>query len=202
MTLAAREQALLELVEADRGLRCATIMREAQASAAASVATAHAEARARVCRAFAEERQLRAARLAAAAAKLQTHRRLHEQRRAAALVATGWRALPEALCERWRQPRTQQAWVDSVIAAARTTLPRGGWRIAHAPGWADAERLVLARALEAELGAAPQVHCDDSIRAGLKVAQGRIVIDGTLEGLLADRSEIGAGLLQHLEQAR
>lgn len=202
MTLAAREQALLDLVGADRALRCATILRAAQASAAATVAAAHAEARARVRSAFAEERELRAARLAAAAAKLQTHRRLHDQRRAAALLAAGWRALPAALGLRWCEPRTRRVWVESVIAVARTALPRGSWRFTHAALWPEAERLALAGSLEAELGAAPQLFADDSIQAGLKVAQGRIVIDGTLDGLLSDRAEIGAALLRHLEETR
>src|SRR5271165_1845655 len=188
MTLAAREQALLDLVEADRALRCATIMREAQASAAATLAAAHAEARARMRSTFAGERALRAARLSAAEAKLQTHRRLHDQRRAAALVAAGWLKLPDALCERWRQRPTQQAWVESIIAAARTALPRGTWRIVHAAGWPDDERAALAASLEAEFGAPPQLLADESIQAGLKIAAGGIVIDGTLAGLLADRS--------------
>jgi hypothetical protein len=202
MTLAAREQALLDLVEADRTLRCDKIMSEARASAAATLAAARAEALGRIRSTFASERERRAARVAAAGAKLQTHRRLHDQRRAAALVTEGWLRLPVALRARWQQRQSQRAWVECVIAAARVALPRGTWRIVHAPRWPDEERAALCRSLAAELGASPQLVADDTIQAGLRVAAGRIVIDGTLDGLLADRSEIGAGLLRHLEQAR
>ncbi len=200
MTLAAREQALLDLVEADRALRCDAIVAEARAAAAATLATAHAEARARMRSAFTEERERRSARLAAAGAQLQTHRRLHDQRSAAALVAAGWLRLPAALCARWQQGPARRAWAEKVIAAARAALPGGSWRIVHAAGWPDEERAAISGALQAQLGTPRQVVADGSIQAGLKVAAGRVVIDGTLEGLLADRSEIGAGLLRHLEQ--
>jgi len=200
MTLAAREQALLDLVEADRAQRCDTIMDEARANAAATLMAAHAEARARMRSTFAGERERRAALVAAAQAKLQTHRRLHEQRRAAALVAAGWQKLPAALRVRWQQPVSQRAWVECVIAAARAALPKGSWRIAHAAGWPDEERTALCQSLAGELGTSPQLAADDTIQAGLKVAAGWMVVDGTLEGLLADRTEIAAALLRLLEQ--
>jgi len=202
MTLAARQQALLDLVEADRTLRCNTILGEARAGTAATLAAAHAEARARMRSTFAQERTRGAASVAAAHARLQTHRRLHDQRRAAALLAAGWRKLPEALGARWQQPESRRTWVESVIAAARAALPKAAWRIVHAPGWLDAERARLGASLTAELGASPQFVADATIQAGLKVAAGGIAIDATLDGLLADRDEIGAGLLRHLERPR
>jgi hypothetical protein len=202
MTIAAREKALLDLVETDRALRCNAILGEAQAAAAATLAAAHAEARSRMRSTFAGEREQRAGRVAAAQAKLQTHRRLHDQRRAAALVAAGWQRLPAALCARWQHQVWQCAWVEFVVAGARVALPRGTWRIVHARGWQDGQRDALCRSLTAELGAAPQLFADETIQAGLKLAAGRIMIAGTREGLLADRAEIGAGLLRHLELVR
>jgi hypothetical protein len=200
MTLAAGEQALLDLVEADRAQRCDTIMAEARANAAATLAAAYAEARGRMRSTFAGERERRVALVAAAQAKLQTHRRLHEQRRAAALVAAGWQKLPAALRVRWQHALSQRAWVECVIAAARAALPKSSWRIEYAAGWPDEARAALCQSLAGELGAPPQLVADDTIQAGLKVVAGRMAVDGTLEGLLGDRSEIGAALLRHLEQ--
>ena len=51
MSLEARTQALLDLVQADRDTACAAIVGEAQAQAAARVAKARADARRLVARA-------------------------------------------------------------------------------------------------------------------------------------------------------
>jgi hypothetical protein len=202
MTLESRMQALLDLVEADRARQCDAIIGEARACTAATLAAAHAEARRRMRSAFEEERERRDARVAAAQAKLQTHRRLHDQRRATALLAAAWQKLPEALCERWRAAQPRRAWVSSVVTEARAALPRAGWRIVHAAGWPDAERAPLVASLARELDAPPEFVADKTIHAGLKVAARGNVIDGTLAGLLMDRAEIGAKLLQHLENEK
>lgn len=192
-------QALLDLVEADRARQCNEIIAEAQARAADTLAAAQVEARRRMRSAFNEERERGDAQVAAAKAKLQTHRRLHEQRRAVALLAAAWQKLPAALRERWREAQSRRAWVDRVVGEARAVLPSAGWRIVHAPAWPDAERAALAASLAQALGAPPQLVADDTLHCGLKIAAGGNVIDGTLGGLLADRTEIGAKLLQHLE---
>ncbi len=199
MTLDARVQALLALVEADRARRADVIIRGAQARMSATRSAARTEALERLRAAFREERERREARVAAAKARLQTHRRLHDQRRAAALLALGWQRLPDVLCERWLDPRSRQAWIERVVAASRAALSGRPWRIVHAPAWPRDEWKKLGVALTQELGAAPQFEADDAIRAGLRISAGGNVIDGTLSGLLADRAEIGARLLLHME---
>lgn len=200
MTLEGHVQALLDLVEADRTAKCEAIECDAAARAAAALAIARTDARTRMRSAFADERKRRDARVAGAQARLQTHRRLHDQRRAAALLLAGWQRLPELLAARWREPQSRRGWVERVVGEARAALPRAAWRIVYAPGWAEDERNALAAALARDLGASPQLVLDASARAGLKVIAEGNVMDGTLPGLLADRSEIGAKLLQRLEQ--
>ena len=192
-------QALLALVEADRARKCEAILAEARVRASALRDEAHADARRRMRAAFLEERARRDERVAAARANLQTRRRLASQRRAAALLAEGWRKLPGELMRRWRQPEARRGWVAGVVASARTLLPRTGWRIIHAPDWPAAERDLLARDLTAALGAAPAFILDADAGAGLKIAAMGNVIDSTLHGLLADRAEIGAQMLRLLE---
>ncbi len=193
MSVASQTQALLALVEADRARRCDAILDEARARAAALLAAAHAEARRQVHDAFREERARRVERVAAARANLQTRQRLGEQQRAAAFLAAGWQRLHEELLRRWREPATRRAWVASVTADAARLLPRAEWRITHAPDWPPAERDGVAA--ELARGIAPSFHPDAAIGAGLKIAALGNVIDGTIEGLLADRAAIGARLL-------
>ncbi len=199
MPVARQTQALLLLVEADRARKREAILAEARARASALREEAQADATRRMRAAFAEERARREERVAAARANLQTRRRLALQRRAAALLALGWSKLPDELVRRWREPETRRAWVANVVASARELLPRVGWRITHAPGWPAAERDDLARELTVALGAAPEFIVNPGAGAGLRIAAGGNVIDGTLHGLTADRADVGAQLLRLLE---
>ncbi len=199
MTLELRMQALIDLVSADRARRCDAILGEARARAAETLATSRQQARQHLRDTFDEERRRLAAGVGAAQARLDTHRRLREQRRAAELLAAGLARLPAALCDRWQQPAARNAWIDVVVAEARAALPRGAWRIAHAPGLTDDERHAIAAALAPTCGTPPEFVADEALRAGMKIAAGGDVVDATLAGLVADRVEIGARLLEHLD---
>ena len=190
-------QALLDLVEADRERRCSQVLGEANSRAAAVRAQAHADARARMRQAFAEQRLLRRERIAAAQARLATHRRLHEQQRTAALLRLAWEELPAELLALWRQRETRAPWVARVLAAAQARMPGGPWRVLHAPDWPAAEW----QALSATLPPATCFEPDAGIDAGLRVVASGNVIDGTLAGLLAERTEDEARLLRLLEEA-
>jgi hypothetical protein len=201
MTLERRTQALLTLVESDRCAQCEGILAEARERASALLAQAHADARARMREAFAEERRHRQQRVAAALAKLQTRQRLHEQQRTAALLALGWQRLPDALRARWRDNRMRHLWVEAVVAVASRVLPRAQWHIAHGADWPAVEEPSISARIARDLGTAPAFIVDAGIAAGLRIASGGNVVDGTLAGLVADRVEVGAQLLRHLEQA-
>ncbi len=200
MTLARKTDALLTIVEADRAGKCGTIMEAARTEAAALVADAHAAARARIRAAFAEERELVATRIAAAQANLETRRRIARQQRAAALLAAAWERLPAALAARWRDPGARRAWAVSVAADAQRVLPHRAWRITHAPDWPATERDVFAAELLTAHGIAASFDEDPTARCGLKIAADHNVVDGTQDGLLADRAEIGAQLLALLAE--
>lgn len=199
MTVELQAQALLDVVAADRAQKCEAILAAAREQAGAIVRQAHVDARSRMRAAFGEERERHAARVRAAHANLQTRRRHASQQRAAALLAAGWIRLPDELTRRWQAAPTRHAWVAAVIASARALLPSGAWRIVHAPDWPIAERDALVADLAATLGAAPTCEAAPAVRAGIKVYGNGNVIDGTLEGLLADRADIGGKLLQLLD---
>jgi hypothetical protein len=194
-------QALLALVESRRAGLCDEILGEAHGRALALRRQAHAEARARMRQIFEEQRLRRRERIAAAEARLATQRRLHARQRTAALLGLAWQQLPGELEALWRAPSTRATWVDAVLAAARPRLPSGTWRIVHAADWPEAERRQLAQTFGSEPDAAPRFEADPSIVAGLRVVSGGNVVDGTLEGLLADRIDLEAGLLRALESA-
>lgn len=200
MKVDGQAQALLDLVEADRKEKCDAILVDAKAHRAAILREAHADARKRMREAFAEERLRRDARAAAAHANLQTRRRLAEQQRAGALLAAGWERLPGELVRRWRMPDLRRAWIAIVVAEACKSLPGRSWRVAHAPDWPVREWT----AGNAKFAEAPAAECafdtDARIGAGMKISAGGCIVDGTLDGLLSDRAEIGSRLLQLLNE--
>ncbi|WP_298828258.1 hypothetical protein [uncultured Piscinibacter sp.] len=195
-------RALLALIEADRAQQCATLLGEAQRRAAALRRQAAAEARARLREVFAEQRQRRREQIAAAQARLATRRRLHEHRRVAALLRLAWETLPDRLRSLWQQGDSRAAWADRVATAALAQLPHGAWRIVHAPDWTAAEQQALAQRIAGAAGAAPRFEADAAIVAGLKVMADGNVVDGSLDGLLADRAELEARLLHLLEASQ
>jgi len=199
MSVLQQTQALLDLVETDRVQKCSAILADAERRCAAVLRQAHADARTRMRTAVEEERLRRDARIGAARANLQTRRRLALQRRAAALLAAGWAKLPDELLRRWRSSASRRAWVAAVLASARKSLPATAWHVAHAPDWPAAERDATAAEIAAPAGAECGFAADARIRAGLVIAADGNGIDGTREGLLADRAEIGSLLLHLLD---
>ncbi len=94
----------------------------------------------------------------------------------------------------------RRTWVDAVVAMAWRLLPRAQWRIAHGPDLPAVEQQAISARVARDLDAAPTFVVDTGIAAGLRIASGGNVVDGTLAGLIADRVEVGAQLLRYLEQ--
>lgn len=194
MTVETRAESLLSLVESDRHHRREVIFADAHKSASLLLAEAHRKAQARMRTAFLDERRQSTERLHAARARLQTRRRAAAQERAGAMLAAAWQRFPAALRTRWHDPMQRAAWIAHMLTIARRVLPTGAWRIDYAAGWPESERQACAVALR-EAGTDVQFTCVAEIDAGIRIRASSIVIDGTVEGLLADRAEIGARLL-------
>jgi hypothetical protein len=192
-------QALIDLIESDRARRCGEVLGEANDRASGAHARAHEDARKRMRQVFVEQRQRRDRELAAARARLATQRRLHEQRRTAALLQLAWDRLPGELRSTWQQTAARSSWTAQLLAYARARLHSGSWRIVHAPDWPAEERDTVRASLVADARPEPRFEADASIAAGLKVVDGTNVVDGTLAGILADRADVEARLLRLLE---
>ena len=201
MNVAQQTGALLALVEADRERQCAQILEPAQAQADSLGSHARAEALTQLRNAFAQQRSRRHDALAAAQAKLATQRRLNKQQRTASLLQQAWARLPDELLAAWIRPDSRAAWIAKVVATARAHLPPGDWGIVHATDWPVAEQQTTASSLTASGVGVPWLKADAAIRAGIKIVSGGNVIDGTMTGLLADRSEFESQLLRLLEAA-
>lgn len=201
MNLQQRTAALLDLVEQYKARRCAELLEPAQAEARAAIRAALSEARRRVSTAIAEERKRRALEVGAVEAALATDRRLAAQRHAVHLLSGAWRELRTRLIARWAAAPTRAQWVETHLQRALRAVPTGaGWRIEYHPLWTESERAHALERLKA--GGVDTVRFVEAadIVAGFRIVGGHNVLDATLDGLLADRTQLEGGLLQHLQQ--
>jgi hypothetical protein len=201
MNLQQRTSALLDLVEQYKARRCAELLNPARAEARATIRTALAEARRRVSTAIAEERKRRALEVGAVEAALATDRRLAAQRHAVQLLAGAWRDLRARLVARWTAAPTRTQWIDAHLQRALQAVPpTSGWRIEYQALWTESERMREQERLRA--GGVTEVRFVEApdITSGFRIVGGHNVLDATLDGLLADRTQLEGRLLQHLQQ--
>lgn len=199
MTGSSRQvEALLELVDQYRSTHCARVEEAARVAAETLLRQARAAARERVARALAEERKRAGREVASAEARRRTRERLREQRRRARQLHEAWQLLPDALARRWSERETRGRWTASAARRALEVLAPHDWRIAHPPGWSEAERSQVLKLVSGRLDSPPAFVADENIRAGLRIYAGDTVLDATLEGILADRAAVEARLLYYL----
>ncbi len=198
--LDAQVDTLLTLVEQHRTERCAQLLTQAQERRHAVLSEAYAEARLRLREAILSERRRGQDKLDATRAQLETRARQQQHRTALLLLQHGWELLGQAVLQRWKSAPQRHVWVGVFLHRALQVLPRCGWVIEHPPGWDIAECHQLHDAIQAHCGDAPQLRDNDQLHAGLRIHADGACLDGTLEGLLADREAIEAQLLAQLHR--
>jgi len=201
MNLQQRTAALLDLVEQYQARRCSELLEPAQAEARATIRAALSEARRRVSTAITEERKRRTQEVGAVEAALATDRRLAAQKHAVHLLTGAWRDLRTRLIARWTAAPTRAQWVDAHLRRALRAVPPGaGWRIEYHPLWTASERMREHERLTA--GGVDEVRFVEAadVGAGFRIVGGHNVLDATIDGLLADRTQLEGRLLQHLQQ--
>jgi hypothetical protein len=202
MNLEQRTAALLELVAQYRTRRFAELLEPAHAESRETLRAALAEARRRVHTAIVEERKRRALEVGAVEAALATDRRLSHQRHAVQLLNGAWRDLRARLVARWDAAPTRAEWIAAYLKRALRSVPcaPGGWRIQTHPGWTAAERAHWIEQLRIDGVTPVAFEAGNDISAGFRVVSGNNVLDATIDGLLADRTQLEGRLLHHLQQ--
>lgn len=198
--LEAQVQALLQLLEQYRQERCAQLQAEAMTKAGALVRQAHRAARQRMGEAVQAERLRARQQLAASRAQVQTRLRQQQYQTAHLMLRHGWELLGTAVLQRWKNAPARRQWVSGLLHQALHALPRCHWVIEHPPGWESVECESLLPALQGHCGALPRFRADANLHAGLRICAEGACLDGTLEGLLADRNAIEADLLAQLQR--
>ncbi|TRZ99521.1 MAG: hypothetical protein D4R84_01765 [Rhodocyclaceae bacterium] len=191
---------LLKIAEDYRADHCQALLAQASAESRTILKAAHAAARRDLRTLLAPERERLAAEVSAAEAKLVTQRRLRDQRRVAGILRHAWPRVAQVLRERWEAPSKRASWVVHHLSIALRALPAKEWVIQHPEDWPAPEREHAKQWLQAHGIEDARFEADPGLPAGIRVVCGLNVLDASLEGLLADRTQIEGRLLHYLAQ--
>jgi len=191
---------LLKIAEDYRVGQCQAMLAKASGDSRAILKAARLKARRELRTLLSPERERLAAEIAAAEAKLVTQRRLRDQRRVAGILRQAWPRLLLALRSRWETPAGRASWVAHHLSIALLALPAEGWLIQHPENWPATEREQASQWLQTHGIAGPHFEADVGLIAGIRVVCGLNVLDASLDGLLADRTQIEGRLLHYLAQ--
>ena len=195
----AQVEGLLKLVDDYRQSRCREILEQAQADK--TVKHAHQEARKRMRVAIEQERVRVQDKLASTRAHILTRRRQRQQQADLVLLQKAWERLHDRLTTYWQDRRQRRIWMANLMRQGLGVLPDKAWRIEHPLGWHSNEPLDLDNEIAAQLECRSPVFVESGdIAAGLRIYAERACLDGTLEGLLMDRTGIEARLLAELRR--
>jgi len=191
------QQHLLAVVERYREEQCAELLERANQQARQLVRQAYGDARSRAQRGIADVRLRHRQQVAAAQARQQTRMRQQRQHNNSALLAGLWAPLRAAILSRWQEPGARREWIDALLRTAAANLLDSNWTIQHPADWPQAEQQALrTRVGEVSVSFAPQAD----MAAGLRICAGGACVDGSVDGLLKDRSRIESLLLAGLNQ--
>ena len=193
---------LLKVAEDYRVDHCRALLDKATARARTILKQAHIAARRDLRKTLAPEFERLAAQMAADEARLVTLRRTREQRRLTGILRQAWPRLEQALRKRWDTPAERASWVAGHLSIAMVVFPAKGWAIQHPESWPAREREQASQWLQTHSIEDARFEADLGLLAGIRVVCGLNVLDATLDGLLADRTQIEGRLLHYLAQAQ
>jgi hypothetical protein len=194
-------EVLLEELRQDEKRRCRELIKAAETEATVLVRQARRDATTRMHKAVQEERSRASRSLQKAAAQLQTRARRRHQVHARQIAKESWGLLPDALRRRWADPAARRLWCDVVVTEALQRLGPDTWQVEHPVGWDPAELGELLGDLGDGMGDRLAFVARDDFPAGLRICAGSACLDGTIDGLLADRDHIEGQLLAEFDRA-
>lgn len=195
-------RALLHLVENHRQAECQTILEQAKQEAERIIKTAEQVAARRKSAAEAAARSRMEKTLAAVRAQHATEIRQHRLNQTRDQLQRGFQQLQSALQQGWAEPARRMQWLVFLVDQANRFLPVGTWQIQHPQDWDPGEVAHLKIQMQATEADAPVFEADADITAGLRIGCRGAWVDGTVQGILKDRSGVEAILLALLEREK
>lgn len=191
------EDDLILYLQQQQASAVSTISREAEEKARHMRQQAMQSARRRVNHAIKEERDWLEQQISRAHSGHETRLKHAERRQLAELEDIAWQRLRSNLEERWRNNEKQAAWIKAAVVQAHELFNLDQMTVSLPP---DAKRIApVLKSLEQELGIAIHQQADGNILCGVKVHDGSVVLDATIDGLMSDTDTLKGLLMQRLQ---
>lgn len=191
----AQVERLLQVVAEYEAQQRNKILEQARADAKKIIADAYTVARVRLHKDIEETRERVNTETASARARQQTKIKQRKHLVDLKFLHHAWYRLTEALQERWRMADARQKWVEKVVTTAVSHLDPGPWRVEHPIDWLVVEKSAVLDMIYQRSHQQPTPVVNKEIHAGLRISFNGATIDGTISGLLSNRSRIEAELL-------
>lgn len=193
--LSTQIDALLALTDAWAKERCVKIFDETDIKVKEIVRSAHRDARERLRRHVEQDRQSAKQRMSSFEATLKTRQRKEQQVRDQQFLRESWHQLIAELIDRWNSPLSREHWTGSIWSHAKKHLPMSVWLVEYPSDWSAEERESLGEQIEDFTGSRPEWCADIGITVGFRIVSAGACVDGTLQGLLANRRRLEAETL-------
>lgn len=192
----AQLQRLLEIVESYQQEQCHQFREQAEQQSRQIIQHAYRNARARLRNHILEDRHYLEQELSATRAKRHTFNMQLKHQASQEFLEDSWQLLTSRLIQRWENPKQRGDWIKSVIDNALRSLAGSDWQVSHGDLFSEADKQQIVQLLagnEAEIKIIFSKVPD--VRAGILVTSDSASVDGSVDGLLADRVRIEAKIL-------
>ncbi len=198
----AQVDTLLEVVRKYQDEQCEKIFTQARQEARQIIRQAYRDARLRLHQYIFESRERMQKEIVAAKAKNHTIRKQLQHKADRLYLNQAWDMLEDKLITRWQNKEQRQRWVQKILVVALQVLPSQDWLVEHPDCWSEEEKhnlinQALQKYSKKSSGIAVNFAVSSDIIAGIRICAHGATVDGSLQGLLANRSRIESEFLAH-----
>ncbi|WP_455366238.1 hypothetical protein [Kaarinaea lacus] len=191
----AQVQRLLEIVKEYQQQKCDELLDHAHKRSREIIRQAFHNARLRLHHDIQDSRRNMQDELSATRAKQHTFLMQQKHREDQEFLNQAWNILADKLQERWQDSQLRQLWVQNIILTSLKMLPGENWQVACPADWPRIEQDEFIKAVSGSGKRQISFNSSADIVAGIRVSADAAMVDGTLQGLMADRGRIESDML-------
>ncbi len=191
---------LLNVVHEYQDRQCEKILTQAQQETQQIIRQAYRDERLRLHQYILESREDMQREIMTAKAKSHTIRKQLQHKADRLYLNQAWEMLKDKLITRWQNKEQRQRWVQKILVVAFQVLPSQDWLVEHPDCWSEEEKhnlinQALQKYSKKSSGIGVNFAVSSDIVAGIRICAHGATVDGSLQGLLANRSRIESEFL-------
>ncbi len=186
---------LLDVVHKYQDKQCEKILTQAQQETQQIIRQAYGDARLRLHQYILESREGMQREIVTAKAKSHTIRKQIQHKADRLYLNQTWDMLEDKLIARWQNKEQRQRWVQKILVVALQVIPSQDWLVEHPDCWSEDEKHNFINQARQKSEIAVNFAVSSDIIAGIRICAHGATVDGSLQGLLANRSRIESEFL-------